>query len=257
MINLLSTEFNKLLRLSSLRLTLILLVVLPLLWAYSSGIFNVYGFYLVSAYQVPALSLLSSMEFLLPLLVSIASAELLGLEINYGTLPTILLRPVTRSQWLVAKILIAAIFPFLLLAFMLIVSLIAGIPYGYGDFIGGTGIGAGGLLGQGSMSAGAAMGELLRAYAIAACSLVPISVLSILFTVIFMNVAGGALATLATLIVMKLLVVFQWLEPYLLTSQLNAYVTPVAGTGWILALILLYSATFAAVSVVMFERKDF
>ena len=43
----------------------------PLLWAYAPGIFEVYGFFLVSGFQVPALSLLSSMEFLMPLLIAI------------------------------------------------------------------------------------------------------------------------------------------------------------------------------------------
>jgi hypothetical protein len=56
---------------------------------------------------------------------------------------------------------------------------------------------------------------------------------------------------------MQLLVVFPVLEPYLLTAQLNSYVDPVASIGWIFALILLYSAAFAALSVVLFERKDF
>ena len=257
MSNLFGLEFGKLFRLSSLRFSLVLLAVFPLLWAYAPGIYNVYGFYIVSAFQVPALSLLSSMEFLLPLLVAIASAELLGIEIAYGTLPTVLLRPVTRSQWLLAKLLVAAVYPFILLTIFFGFSLVAGSPLGFGDFIGGTGVGVGGLLGEGLTSAPAALGELARAYLIAAASLVPISLLAVLFTVIFMNASAGALATLSVLIFMQLLVVFPSLGPFLLTSQLNAYVTPVAGTGWVLTLIALYSAIFAAIAVVIFERKDF
>lgn len=250
-------ELGKLLRLSSLRFSLLLLLVFPVLWAYAPGIFDQYGFFVVSAYQVPALALLSSMQFLLPLLVAIISAELLGLEMHYGTLPTVLLRPVTRSQWLLAKIFVVALLPFLLLAFFFAVSLLAGAPLGFGPFVGGTGVGSSGLLGTGVMAPGAALGELLRAYAVAACSLVPISLLAILFTVLFMNASAGALATLSVLIVTQLLVVFPWLEPYLLTAQLSAYVAPSAGLGWTLALIALYCAIFAAVAVVVFERKDF
>ena len=257
MTSLLPTEFNKLLRLSSLRFSLILLTLFPILWAYSPGVFDVYGYFVVSGFQVPALSLNSSMQFLLPLLVAIASAELLGLEITFGTLPTVLLRPVTRSQWLLAKLLVAALYPFMLLTFFFAVSLLAGAPLGFGEFIGGTGVGAGGLLGEGTMLPGTAFQELLRAYAIAGCSLVPISMLAVLFTVLFMNAAAGALATLSVLIVMGLLIVFPGLQPYLLTSQLSAYLMPVAGTGWTLALIALYCAIFAAIAVVIFERKDF
>ncbi len=257
MLKLSSIEFSKLFHLISLRFSLIALILFPLLWAYAPGIFTVYGFFIVSGYQVPALSLLSSMEFLLPLIVAVASAELLGLELSHGTLPTILLRPVTRSQWLLAKILVAMLYPFALLAFLFLISLAAGVFYGYGAFAGGTGVGMGGLLGQGTLSAGAALVELGRAYIMAALSLVPISLLAILFTVIFMNAAGGALATLAVLISMKLLIVFPSLEPYLLTSQLNAYVSPIGNLNITVALIALYAAIFAACSVILFERKDF
>lgn len=250
-------ELRKLFNLSSLRFSLIVLCIFPILWAYAPGIFEVYGFFLVSAYQVPALSLLSSMEFLLPLLVAIASAELLGAEMTYGTLPTVLLRPVTRSQWLLAKLGVAALFPFLLLLGFFLVSLIAGLPYGYGTFTGGTGLGAGGLVGQGLTTASAALGELIRAYLIAAWSLVPISLLAVLLTVVFMNAAAGALATLALLIATQLLIVFPGLEPYLLTAQLSAYVSPLAPIGWVIALITVYCAVFASLSVILFERKDF
>jgi ABC-2 type transport system permease protein len=256
-VTLLNIELGKIFRLSSLRFSLILLALFPVLWAYAPGIIHVYGFYVVSAYQVPALALLSSMEFLLPLLVAIASAELLGLELSFHTLPTMLLRPVTRSRWLIAKLLVAALYPFLLLACLFFFALLVGAPLGYGGFVGGTGLGAGGLAGQGLMSAGAALLELLKAYAVAGCSLLPVSLLAILFTVLFMNAAAGALATLATLIFMKLLVVLPGLEPYLLTTQLNAYIKPVANLGWVLVLLLVYSAAFAALAVTLFERKDF
>lgn len=255
MMNLIRLEFGKLFRLNSLRLSLLVLAIFPILWAYAPGIFKTYGFYVVSAFQVPALSLLSSMEFLLPLLVAIASAELLGLEMSHGTLPTVLLRPVSRSQWLIAKVIVAILYPFLLLAFFFLVSLLVGAPLGYGSFVGGTGLGEGGLLGEGVMASGVAFAEILRAYVIAGFSLIPISLLAILFTVIFMNVAGGALATLTVLILMQLLVIFPWLEPFLLTTQLSAYLTPL-GMWRALALIALYGAMFAALSVVLFERKD-
>lgn len=257
MIQLLAMEFGKLVRLSSVRFTVLLLIVFPVLWAYAPGIFEVYGFYLVSGYQVPALSLLSSMQFLLPLLVAISAAELLGVEINFGTLPTVLLRPVTRAQWLAAKLIVASAWPIAVLAFFLLVSLLAGSPFGFGSFVGGTGLGEAGLLGQGTMHPAQALGEILGAYGVAAISLVPISLLAVLFTVIFMNPAAGALATLAVLIFMQLLVVFPVLEPYLLTTQLNAYVAPAVRFGWLFALIALYCAAFAATSVILFERKDF
>ncbi len=257
MTTLLRMELSKLFRLASVRFGLVLLVLFPLLWAYAPGIFEVYGFFLVSGFQVPALSLLSSMQFLLPLLVAITAAELLGVELAHGTLPTVLLRPVTRPQWLAAKLLVAALYPFIAMAVFLVASLLAGTPYGFGSFVGGTGLGEAGLAGTGLLGSGAAVLELLRAYAVAALALVPIGMLAVMFTVMLMNAAGGALATLSTLIFMQLLVVFPAVEPYLLTTQLNAYASPVADLAWVAALILVYAALFAAVSVVLFERKDF
>lgn len=254
---LLRMELGKLWRLSSVRFGMIVLAVFPLLWAYAPGIFDVYGFFIVSGFQVPALALRSSMEFLLPLLVAIAAAELLGLEIQHGTLPTILLRPVTRSQWLLAKVVVAAALPLLALAWFLLASLVAGAPFGYGEFFGGTGLGREGLLGTGMMAAGSAVGEVLRAFLLAAYALLPIALLSMLFTVLFMNAAAGALATLASLIVMQLLVVFPGISRYLLTHQLSAYLAPSSELGWMMALIAFYCAAFAAFAVIVFERKDF
>jgi ABC-2 type transport system permease protein len=257
MIALLTMELSKLAHLSSVRFGLVLLAVFPWLWAYAPGVFDVYGFFIVSGFQVPALSLLSSMAFLLPLLVAIAAAELLGIEIQHGTLPTVLLRPVTRSQWLLAKLLVVSALPFLALAWFLLASLLAGVSFGFGAFVGGTGLGAAGLLGTGTMAPGTAWVELLRAYLVAAYALLPIALLAVLYAVLFMNAAAGALATLATLIVMELLVVFPGVTPYLLTSQLSAYAAPATDIGWVVALIAFYCAAFAAVAVIVFERKDF
>ena len=254
---LLKLEFGKLFHLSSLRFSLGLLALFPIVWAYAPGIYDVYGFFIVSGYQVPGLALRSSMVFLLPLLVAIASAELVGLERTYGTLPTVLLRPVTRSQWLLTKLLVALSYPFLLLTFLLFVSLVSGVFFGYGAFVGGTGVGEAGLLGQGVTTPGAALGELLSAYLVAAFSLVPIGLLAVLFTVIFMNAAGGALATLSVLIFMKLLVVFPGLGRFLLTEHLEAYAAPGGTLPWALMLLAVYAAAFAALAVTLFERKDF
>lgn len=256
-LTLLKMELGKVWRLTSVRFGLILLLVFPLLWAYAPGIFEVYGFFLVSGFQVPGLSLLSSMQYLLPLLTAIAAAEILGTEINNGTLPTILLRPVTRPNWLAAKLIVIAIYPFVMLLVFLGASLLAGIPFGFGSFFGGTGLGEAGLLGQGLLTPGAAIAELLRGYVLAALALVPIGMLALMFTVVFMNAAAGALATLSTLIFMQLLVVFPAIEPYLLTSQLGAYAAPSSQVMWLLTLVALYGAVFAALAVVLFERKDF
>lgn len=257
MTGLLRMEADKLWRLSSVRFSLLALLLLALLWAYAPGIFEAYGFFVVSAYQVPALALRSSMQFLLPLLVAISSAELLGIEVGYGTLPTILLRPVTRQQWLVAKIVVIVVYTLLLVAFVFVVSLAAGALAGYGPFVGGVGLTDADLLGSGVTEPAVALAQLGRAYLVASLSLVPVALLSLLLTVVFMSAAAGALATLGSLIVMNLLVIFPWLEPFLLSVHLSAFNAPVAGMRWVISLLVLYGVAFATAAVVLFERRDF
>jgi ABC-2 type transport system permease protein len=140
---------------------------------------------------------------------------------------------------------------------LFIVSLVAGAPHGFGNFLGGTGLGQADLVGIGSMTAGAAIAELIRAYAIAIASLIPVALLAICLTVWLMNAAGGALATLATLILMQLLIIFPWLEPFLLGAQLSAYASPDALWGRALVVITFYSVALAMTAVILFERKDF
>ena len=254
---LLALEFDKASRLVSVRASVVLLLLFPWLWAYAPGIFDVYGFFLVSGYQVPALSLLSSMQFLMPLLVAIVAAELVGVDVVHGTLPTVLLRPVTRPEWMIAKIAVAAAFPFAAMTIFFVASLIAGIPYGFDTFVGGTGVGAGGLIGEGMLAPAAAIAELARAYLLAAFALTSVSLLAVLATVVTMNAASGALATLAVLIVMQLLVVFPTIEPFLLTRHLAAYADPFSDVQWLVTLIAMYVAGFATVATILFERKDF
>lgn len=257
MLTLLQIELGKIFRLASVRFSLLLLILLPVLWAYAPGIFDVYGVFLVSGFQVPALSLLSGMEFLFPLLVAIISSELLGSEISLGTLRATLLRPVTRANWLLAKVSVVSLLPFMLLLFVLLVSLAAGLLYGFGSFVGGTGLGAGGLVGQGITGAGQAWSEILRAYLVAAYSLIPVSLLALLLTLVFMNAASGALATLGILILSSLLVVFSWLSTYLPTTQLNAYLAVNQPLVTSLILTAVYAVALALTAVAVVERKDF
>lgn len=250
-------EVGKLFRLGSLRFSAVLLLLLALLWAYAPGIFDVYGVFLVSGWQVPSLSLLSGMEFLFPLVVAIVSAELLGLEISQGTLRSTLLRPVTRWRWLLAKLGAAAVLPFLLLLFVLAVSLLGGIPYGYGDFQGGTGLGEFGLAGAGLTTAGAALKQVLTAYAAAAWSLVPVSMLALLLTTVFMNAAAGALATLGVLIVSGLLNVFTFLIPWLPSTLLDSYMLSGRALTGPLLLAAAWALLFGGAALRLFTRKDF
>lgn len=252
---LLRTEVRELPRLGSVRAGLALLAACPLLWAYAPGIFEAYGVALVSGFQVPALSLVSSMAFLLPLLVAVAAAELVGIETTHRTLATVLLRPLGRARWLLSKALVASLCPFVLLGFLLLVGLAAGLPLGYGTFTGGTGLGDGGLIGQGAIRGAAAGREVATSYLVAACSLVPVALLAVLATVATMRAAGGVVATIGVLVAMRLLAVVPGVEPFLLTPYLSAYLEPGVGTAQAFATLAFYALAFLVAAVVLFERK--
>lgn len=254
MLKILIWEFGKLVRLRSVQIGLMAALGLPFLWAFAPGLRAQFGLELVSGWQVPALVLRTSMEFLFPFLVAIASAEVLGSEVSMGTLKSVLLRPSPRWRLLLAKLVMVLLYPVLLLGVSLLGSLVAGLPFGLTGFFGGTGLGAGDFAGVGYMLPSTAFGEVLRAHLLAAMVLWPLSALALLFTVIFLSTTSAALAAVSTLFLMRLLVVFPVLKDFLFTSYLNLYVSQSVATG--LSLMLIYAVGFGALALLIFERKD-
>lgn len=135
-------------------------------------------------------------------------------------------------------------------------SLLAGIPLGFGSFTGGTGLGPGLFVGVGQLSGGEAFGQVLRGAFLAAVVLMPVAALSLLFGVLFLNTAASALATFATLIVMRLLVVLpDALQRILLTSHFGLYVQQ-GDIGQPLILLLIYTLGFGLMAIYAFDRRD-
>ena len=249
-------EFRKLLGYRSVRLALVILFLLPWIWSFAPALDKVYGLVLTSMWQMPALSLLTVMQFILPLLVGMTAAELLGAEVSAGTLAPLLLRPLERYKALGAKYVVALLYPLVLLSVLLLSSLLAGARFGLGGFAGGTGFGEGGFIGLGFLEPLDALGQIVRSYFIAGATLAPIAALALMFSVIYMNTAAAALATIATLNILRLLIVFPWLEGWLLTSYLDAYVGTPATLLKALVILLLYTVAIMSVGLYIFEKKD-
>lgn len=255
MLKLFSFEVYKLFRLRSVQLGLLAAFLLPFLWALAPGLKEVYGLVLASGWQVVALSLLAGMEFLFPFLVVMAASEALGSEVAQGTLKSLLLRPLPRSLLLLAKLLALLLYPFVLMAVSFLGGLLAGLPHGLGPFYGGTGVGAGGFAGVGLLSPQAALAELLRAHLLAGAVLLPLASLALLYGTVFLSTTASALAAVATLLLMRLLVAFPALTPFLLTTYLDLHLRPeAAGLG--LPLLFIYTLGFAFLAALVFERKD-
>ncbi len=258
MLSLLWLEERKLLSFRSVWLALSVCAVLPWLWSFAPRLPEVYNLTLVSAWQVPALALVTAAQFLLPIFIAVTSAELIGSEVAAGTLAPLLLRPVSRSKLMGVKLLAALIYPALLLGVLLLSGLLAGARLGYGEFAGGTGLGPGAWVGQGLLTPGGAATELLRGFGLAWLTMLPIAALALLFAVGYLNTAAAALGTIAALLLMRLLVVFPLkFQTLLLTSHLDAYLRQDrAALGESLVLLTIYTFGFGLVALFAFERKD-
>ncbi|PNY80291.1 ABC transporter permease [Deinococcus koreensis] len=256
MITLLLLEFRKLFGARSAKLALLVTFILPLVWAFAPRLSALIKVNLISGWQLPAVSIGVTIQYLLPLFIALTVAEMIGSEVSQGTLAPLLLRPVDRTKVIASKLIVALSYPFLLMITTVTGSLLSGIPLGFGTFLGGTGLGPGLFVGVGELGSGAAFAEVLRGATLAAVALMPIAALSLLYGVLYLNTAAAALATFATLILMRLLVVFpETIQRILLTSHLGIY----AQQGDItqpLILLLIYTAGFGLMSIFAFDRRD-
>jgi ABC-2 type transport system permease protein len=260
----LSLEFRKLLGFRSVRLGLLVAFILPtiLTLAPDEGIAQVIGadVILVSGWQVPGMALYIMMPFMFPLLTAVTCAELVGGEMDWGTLRPLLLRPVSRTRVILSKLMVAMLYPFLLLLSTLFGGLlVGGIRYGLGSYLGGTGLGDGAFVGVGELAPLSALAELAQGYMISGVILSPIAVLAIVFGVLYLNTAAAALAGVGTILMMGMLKVFVWLRPLLLTEHLDAY-SPLRATTYTtqqsLILLVIYTGIGIIASMLIFERKD-
>ncbi|MPY66934.1 ABC transporter permease [Deinococcus sp. SDU3-2] len=251
-----SLELRKLLRRRSARLGLLVCFLLPLLWPWAPRVEALFGVELVSGWQLPAVSLGVLVQFLLPLFIAVTCAELIGSEVSGGTLAPLLLRPVNRTRVLTGKLLVALLYPLLLVLATVAGSLLAGLFLGLGSFTGGTGLGPEFFQGVGTLTPGQALGQVLRASLLAAVMLLPVASLAVLFGVLYLNTAAAALATLATLNILRLFAVFpEWVQRLLPTTHFDLYArqTDVASG---LILLLIYTAGFGVLAALAFERRD-
>jgi ABC-2 type transport system permease protein len=257
-LNLLLLEYRKMLGFRSVRLAALVCLLLPWIWSFAPRLQDIYGLVLVSGWQVPALALITAVQFLLPIFIAVTCAELIGSEVAQGTLAPLMLRPLGRAQLITVKLVAALSYPVLLLGVLFAGSLLAGVRLGLGEFAGGTGLGPGSWVGEGLLTPAAAFAQTLRGYFLAALSLMPVAALALLLGVALLNTAAAALATLASLLVLRLLVVFPVnFQQLLLTTHLDAYLGQNPDQlRTSLVYLLIYTVGFALLSLFTFERRD-
>lgn len=258
---LLSLELRKIFQLWSVRASLAALAILPLVVVGAADDFGRTGVVVVNAAQVAGAALVGVMQTLIYIMVAAAAAELVAGESVQGTLRTLLLRPITRASLISAKLVGAALFPFLGLGLMLLSSLLLGgifrgfdaLPVGSG-----TVVGPGGWVGLGQTIAFPdAIREVALSYTLAAFAMIPVAFLAVLLAVITMNAGLSALGAYALIGFMGLGAFFPAVGDFLLTSHTGLWHReggPALGPS--LGALAVYAAAFAAAAVLTFDRKD-
>lgn len=212
---------------------------------------------LFNAYYVSLITLLIAIPLFAPALIVMVAGDLVSGEISDGTLRMMLLRPVSRTTLVLAKMAIAAFYSLLLLAVLGITSvLVGGIGFGWGPMVNLSGA---------LVPHSQAVLYLALAYIVAF-----VLMMSVVGIAMFLSVAtrsslaaiGGTLTLVIGFQILGIFDTFDFLTPYLftsyLTSWLNLFRTPIywapiwkgvaTSAGYAVPLLL------AAISI--FRRQD-
>jgi ABC-2 type transport system permease protein len=206
---------------------------------------------------IPLVCLSFGSIWLIPLITALVAGDIVATEDQNGTLKTILTRSVERWQVLAAKVIAALLYAALALTLFVGTALVlGGLAFGFNPvtLLSGTTVSVGRGL---TLIAAGTLAYLLPVIAIPAVAL--------LLSTVTQNSAAAVVGTLMISLLMQVLgalSALDWLEPYLLSEQFNAWQgllrdpadwDPVIRAGWVSASYAL-PALLAALTV--FARRD-
>ena len=211
----------------------------------------------VTGLAVPLVVLFFGAIWLLPLITALVAGDIVAAEDQNGTLKTILTRSVDRSQVFAGKALATVTYTLAILAtFVAIATVAGGIVFGFEPLttLSGTTIGVGRalvLIGAGTLT-----------YAM---PLLAMAAIALLLSTVTRNSAAAVVGTLMVSILLQILgsiTALDFLEPYLLSEQFNAWQgllrepidwDPVIRAAWVSAL---YGVPAVAWAFTVFLRRD-
>jgi ABC-2 type transport system permease protein len=206
---------------------------------------------------IPLFSLAFATFFLLPLLASLVAGDAISGETSGGTLKTILTRSVTRPQIFRAKLYTAAIYTLALVAVQFVVGTIAGVAVLGTDplpTLSGTEVG---LL--------PAIPLVAAAFLFAAVTVFALACFSLLLSSATLNTVAAIGGTVILIVVLQVAGTFEsldFLRPYLVTQQANAWFGIIRDPidWWPLMRAVIVSACWAipcvGVAYTIFTRRD-
>jgi ABC-2 type transport system permease protein len=210
-----------------------------------------------SGLAIPLVCLFFGAIWLLPLITALVAGDIVAAEDHNGTLKTILTRSVERWQVFAGKLLAALTYTLAVLTTYVAVGMVAGgLVYGFEPLtsLSGTTVGVGRAIYL------TAAGTLTYALPLAAMASI-----AVLLSTITRNSAAAVVGTLMVSILLQILgsiSALDFLDPYLLSSQFNAWQgllrepidwAPVIRAAWVSAL---YGLPAAAWAFAVFLRRD-
>jgi ABC-2 type transport system permease protein len=185
------------------------------------------------------------------------AGDIVAAEDQNGTLKTILTRSVDRSQVFMGKLLATLTYTLTILAtFVTIATVVGGLAFGFEPLT---------TLSGTTISVGRAVFLIVAGTATYAMPLLGMAAIALLLSTVTRNSAAAVVGTLMVSILLQILgsiSALEFLEPYLLSEQFNAWQgllrdpidwDPVIRAAWVSAL---YAAPAVAAAFVVFLRRD-
>lgn len=219
---------------------------------------SIYAGYITrSGLATPVLILFWASAFFLPLIASLVAGDVVANEDGNGTLKTILTRSVDRSQVIAAKALTAILYASAGAFTMAAVATVAGVAsWGFHAVITFSGT---------IVSAPKGLLLIVAAYAFYLIPLAAVASIGVLLSTLTRNSAAAVVGTLAftlLLALVKLIPGLEGAEPYLLTTQYQAWQgllatptnwAPIVHSLWVCAL---YAVPALLAAYLIFLRRD-
>jgi ABC-2 type transport system permease protein len=210
-----------------------------------------------TGFAIPLVCMSFGSIWLLPLITALVAGDIVAAEDHNGTLKTILTRSVERWHVFCGKLLAALTYTSTILVVYVGIGLVVGgLVWGFDPLttLSGTQVGAGRALVLTGLGA--------LAYFI---PMIAIAAIAVLLSTTTHNSAAAVVGTLMVSILMQVLgaiTALDWLHPYLLSTQFNAWEgllrepadwDPIIRSAWVCAL---YGVPAAAVAFTAFVRRD-
>jgi ABC-2 type transport system permease protein len=222
-----------------------------------------------SGMSVPVIALASTMKFFLPLAVAVFAGESVAGEAGWGSLRYALARPVSRTRYLLSKLVVALGFSIAAVALVPLAALVAGtVAFGWHPF---TAIDGSASTAVHStivtFATGAALARLGIGTAYVAAGMMSIFAFAFLLSTLtsrpFAAVAGGVGLTIVSRVLNAdylpgVAVLNHWMPNNDVDLWQHFFQDPYQTTGMshFLVLQLIYAAVFLSIAWWWFERKD-